>query len=105
MRMRVRNLPEPDRPHGQAREADTRLVPHDGEVLLTRRVAAFLLAAGVFQWLVWPNFLRVIARDERAFDGGAPTAFFVVHAVLAVASLALGTALLVLGTKAWRRAR
>ena len=70
---------------------------------MTRRLSALLLAGGLFQWLVWPNFLRVIAQDDRAFDPG-PTAFFWVHAVLAVASLVLGTVLLVLGWSAWRRA-
>ncbi len=70
-------------------------------MLLSRRIAVLLVAGGAFQWLVWPNFLRVIWRDERAFDDG-PTAFFVVHAVLTVASLALGTFLLVFGVRAWR---
>lgn len=72
-------------------------------MLLSRRVAAFLVAAGVFQWVVWPTFLHNIWKDPRSFSDG-PTAFLIVHAVLTVASLALGTALLVLGARAWRRA-
>ena len=73
-------------------------------MLVSRPVSALLLLGGVFQWLVWPNFLRVIWRDERSWSDGA-TAFFVVHAVLTAGSLVLGTFLLVLGARAWRRAR
>ena len=69
--------------------------------MLSRRAAAFLLAAGVFQWLVWPTFLRNIWQDPRSFADG-PTAFLVVHAVLTAVQLVLATALLVLGARAWR---
>ena len=73
-------------------------------MLLTRRLAALLLVAGGFQWLVWPNFMRVIWRDERAFDDGSPTAFLLVHVAIVVPALLLGIALLALGVVAWRRA-
>jgi hypothetical protein len=74
-------------------------------VLLTRRLAAFLLLAGAFQWLVFPNFLRVVWRDERAFaPEGGPTAFLLVHVAIVVPALTLGAALLWLGARAWRRA-
>ena len=74
-------------------------------MLLTRRLAGFLIVAGAFQWLVWPNFLRVVWKDDRAFgaDGG-PTAFLVVHVCIVVPALLLGTGLLWLGVLAWRRA-
>ncbi len=72
-------------------------------MVLTRPVAGFLLGSGAFQWLIWPNFLRNIWTDERAFDDG-PTSFLLVHAALTVASLAIGTGLLVIGARAWRRA-
>lgn len=74
-------------------------------MLLTRRLAALLIVAGAFQWLVFPNFLRVVWRDDRAFgaDGG-PTAFLLVHVAIVVPALLLGTALLVVGVRAWRRA-
>jgi len=74
-------------------------------VLLTRRLAGFLLLAGAFQWLVWPNFLRVVWRDDRAFgpDGG-PSAFLLVHIAIVVPALLIGTGLLWLGALAWRRA-
>ena len=73
-------------------------------MLLTRRRTVLLLVAGGFQWLVWPGFLRVVLRDERAFSGGGPTAFLLVHVAIVVPALLLGTALLVLGVRAWRRA-
>ncbi len=78
---------------------------HTGRVLLTRPLALFLLLTGAFQWLVWPGFLRVVLRDDRAWapDGG-PTAFLVVHLAIVGPALLLGTALLVLGVRAWRRA-
>lgn len=74
-------------------------------MLLSRRAAAFLLVAGAFSWLVWPNFLRVVWRDDRAFDAaGAPTAFLLVHVAIVVPALAIGSGLLWLGARAWRRA-
>ena len=72
-------------------------------MVLSRTAAAFLVVAGLFPLLIWPNFLRVVATDERAFDDG-PTAFLLVHAALAVGSMGLGLGLLVLGVRAWRRA-
>ena len=74
-------------------------------MLLTRPLALFLLLTGAFQWLVWPGFLLVVLRDDRAYDAdGGPTAFLVVHLLIVVPALLLGTALLVLGGRAWRRA-
>jgi hypothetical protein len=70
-------------------------------VLLTRRLAAFLLATGAFQWVIWPTFLRNIWKDPRSFDSGSPTGFLV-HVVLTVVSLALGSGILALGVRAWR---
>ncbi len=73
-------------------------------MLLTRRTAVVLVLAGLWPLLVWPNFVRVIATDERAFDDG-PTAYLVVHVTLAVVSMAFGALLVGLGVRAWRRAR
>ncbi|PPK97666.1 hypothetical protein CLV92_103201 [Kineococcus xinjiangensis] len=73
-------------------------------MLLTRRTSAFLIAVGLWTWAIWPNFLRNIAENEKSFVGGAPQPFFYVHLVLVVASLAIGTAIGVLGVKGWRRA-
>ena len=75
-----------------------------GLVRLTRRTAAFLVLAGLWPLLIWPNFVRVVATDERAFDDG-PTAYLIVHVALAAVSMALGLALVVLGVRAWRRTR
>lgn len=62
----------------------------------------FLIVAGLWPLLVWPNFVRVVYTDERAFDDG-PTAYLLVHVGLAVVSMALGAALVVLGVKGLRR--
>ena len=76
-----------------------------GPVLLTRKSAAFLVAAGLWPLLVWPNFVRVVVTDERAFDDDGPTAYLIVHVALAVGSMAFGVGLVVLGVLAWRAAR
>ena len=62
------------------------------------------MLAGLWPLLVWPNFVRVIITDERAFDGG-PTAYLVVHVTLAAVSMGFGVLLVVLGVRAYRRAR
>ncbi len=75
--------------------------PPGAVVTLSRRAAAFLLGVGAWTWLIWPAFLRNIWRDERSWDSG-PTRFFLVHLVLTVTSLALGSGVGVLG---WRGLR
>jgi hypothetical protein len=74
-------------------------------VLINRRWAAFLIAVGVWTWVIWPRFGLAIWNDDRAFAGGTPTAFLWVHALLIGASLAIGTTVGVLGVTAWRRVR
>jgi hypothetical protein len=74
-------------------------------VFLTRRWSAFLVAVAVWSWAVWPRFAKAIWDDPRAWDGGSPTGFLWVHAVLIVSALAIGTTVGVLGVKGWRRAR
>ena len=74
-----------------------------GLVMLSRRAGVLLVLAGLWPLLIWPNFLRVVATDDRAFDDG-PTAYLLVHAGLAVVSMAIGIGLVVLGVRAWRRA-
>jgi len=88
---------------GGYRRDGARPVTDTGPVLRSRRTAGLLVAAGLWPLLVWPNFVRVVATDERAFDDG-PTAYLVVHVTLAVVSMAFGAALVVLGARAWRRA-
>jgi hypothetical protein len=66
-------------------------------VVLSRRAAAFLLATGVIQWVIWPTFLRNIWKDPRSFTSGSPTGFLIVHAVLTGVSLLLGAGLIRIG--------
>ena len=87
---------------GGYRHAAARQVNDTGRVTLSRRTAALLVAAGLWPLLVWPNFVRVVATDERAFDDG-PTAYLLVHVALAVVSMLLGLAVLVIGVRALRR--
>ncbi len=57
-----------------------------------------LVAAGVWNLVVWPQFWQRVSADPRARDAdGRVTRFFTVHLVLVAVSLALGTAVGVLG--------
>lgn len=64
-------------------------------MILTRGWSAFLVLAGVFNWLIWPRFALAIWQDQRAWDGeigsSGPTAFLLMHAVLIAAALAIST--------------
>ena len=52
-----------------------------------------LLANAVFNVVVWPTFLRRVAKDPRARDAaGKPTKFLIVHAVLIGVALLLAAA-------------
>ncbi|MQA25353.1 MAG: hypothetical protein GEU94_07760 [Micromonosporaceae bacterium] len=73
-------------------------------MILSRRWSAFLIAVGVWTWLIWPRFAMAIWRDSRSFADGAPTDFLWVHAALIIASLAIGAVIGVLGVKGWRAA-
>jgi cytochrome b len=74
-----------------------------GYVLLSRRVSAFLLAVGVWTWVIWPTFLKNIWKDDRSFAAGhKPTSFLIVHALLVAVSLLIGTAIGVIGWRGWR---
>jgi hypothetical protein len=64
----------------------------------------FLLAFGVWSWVIWPTFIKNIAHDPRSFSGDRPHAFFLVHLVLTVVSLVLGSMVGWLGIKGLRRA-
>jgi hypothetical protein len=74
-------------------------------VVLSRRWSVFLVLVGVWSWVIWPRFAVAIWADPRAWHGGTPTSFLWVHAVLIVASLAIGTAVGLLGLRGWRAAR
>ncbi|RRO12821.1 hypothetical protein EIL87_24360 [Saccharopolyspora rhizosphaerae] len=72
---------------------------------ISRRVALFLLAFGVWSYLLWPAFMRNTWNSDRSWAQGSPTAYLVVHLVIAVVSLVLGTIIGVLGWKAYRGTR
>ncbi|MBC7633048.1 SCO4848 family membrane protein [Aeromicrobium sp.] len=57
-----------------------------------------LLLAGLWNILIWPQFWRRVAKDDRARtpDGGTTT-FFRVHAVIIGVSFAFALAVTVLG--------
>jgi hypothetical protein len=65
----------------------------------------FLIAFGVWSWVIWLTFIRNIANDHRSFTGNRPHAFFIVHLVLTVASIGLGTVIGALGVRGLRSQR
>jgi hypothetical protein len=71
-------------------------------VSLSRRWSIFLVAFGVWSWVIWLTFIHNIANDPRSFTGDRPHAFFIVHLVLTVVSIILGTVIGVLGIKGLR---
>lgn len=108
---------------GVAREADSRATdvtsklpprarrptdPGDTERMkLSRPVSWFLLAFGVWSWVIWVTFVKNLVKDSSglAFDDGHPTAYFWVHLTLAVVSFVLGTAIGVIGLRGLRALR
>ncbi|PZG20404.1 hypothetical protein C1I95_09675 [Micromonospora craterilacus] len=79
-------------------------------MVLSRGWAVFLTGVGVWTWVIWPRFAVAIWKDPRSWStgvvgDGAPTGFLWVHALLIVASLAIGTAVGLLGLRAWRASR
>ncbi len=74
-------------------------------MVLSKKWSGFLVAVGVWTWLIWPRFGVAIWNDERSFAGGAATSFLWVHAVLIAASLAIGTTVGVLGVRGWLAGR
>lgn len=74
-------------------------------MIATRRVSWFLLAFGIWSWLLWPNFIRNIWGSDRSWAAGSPTSYLVVHVIIAVVSLVLGTIIGVLGWRALRGPR
>jgi hypothetical protein len=73
-------------------------------VTLSKRASWFLVAFAVWSWGIWPTFLKNIWKDPRSWHHG-PTGFFLVHLVLTVVSLVLGTAIGVLGVRGLRGRR
>ncbi|WP_131745535.1 SCO4848 family membrane protein [Frankia sp. Cppng1_Ct_nod] len=71
---------------------------------LSKRAAWFLVAVGVWSWVIWPAFLKNIWADDRSWDDG-PTGFFLVHLVLTAVSLVIGTVVGWLGVRGVRAGR
>ncbi|WP_433530395.1 SCO4848 family membrane protein [Micromonospora sp. CA-263727] len=79
-------------------------------MVLSRGWAVFLTGVGVWTWVIWPRFAVAIWKDPRSWSTGTvgdgpPTGFLWVHALLIVASLAIGTAVGLLGLRAWQASR
>ncbi|MET9957548.1 hypothetical protein ABZ128_00375 [Streptomyces sp. NPDC006326] len=75
---------------------------------LSRAASWFLLAFGVWSWVIWATFVKNLWKDASglAFDAaGEPTAYFWVHLLLAVTSFLLGTAVGVIGLRSVRALR
>lgn len=76
--------------------------------MISRASSRFLIAAGVFNVVIWPRFAMAIVKDDRAWDGEAwsssPTAFFWVHAVLITTAVLVGLGVLIVGVRAHRSA-
>ncbi|MFF0446982.1 SCO4848 family membrane protein [Streptomyces sp. NPDC004609] len=72
---------------------------------LSRRVSWFLLAFGVWSWVIWVTFAKNLFKDASGLafdDAGNPTAYLWVHLALAVTSFILGTAVGVIGFRGVR---
>jgi len=74
---------------------------------LSRPVSWFLLAFGVWSWVIWVTFVKNLIKDGSglAFEDGHPTAYFWVHLTLAVVSFVLGTVIGVIGLRGLRALR
>lgn len=74
---------------------------------LSRRVSWFLVAFGVWSWIVWVTFVKNLWQDASGLafhhgDHSHPTAYFWIHLALAITSTVLGTAIGVLGLRGLR---
>ena len=74
---------------------------------LSRRASWLLIAFALWSWFIWVTLIKNISHDSRSWgpgDGG-PTAFLMVHVVLAVISIGFGTAIGWLGWRGLRAVR
>ncbi|WP_415952503.1 SCO4848 family membrane protein [Streptomyces sp. KLOTTS4A1] len=75
---------------------------------LSRSVSWFLLAFGVWSWIIWITFVKNLVKDGSGLafdDAGDPTGYFWVHLLLAVVSFLLGTAVGIIGFRGVRALR
>jgi hypothetical protein len=67
-------------------------------------MSGFLVLFGVWTWILWPNFLKNIWRDDRSWNDG-PTTFFLIHLALIVVSFVSGNVIAWLGVRGLRASR
>lgn len=94
--------PSPPRSWDRAPGGDT------GRMKLSRPVSWFLLAFGVWSWVIWITFVKNLVKDASGLafdDAGDPTAYFWVHLTLAVVSFVLGTVVGGIGLRGVRALR
>ncbi len=76
--------------------------------MISKRASRFLIAAGVFNIVIWPRFAKAIVDDDRAWDGrhwhSDPTSFLWVHVVLMTVAVLIGLGVLIVGVRAHRSA-
>ncbi|MEV7343232.1 hypothetical protein [Streptomyces sp. NPDC093544] len=75
---------------------------------LTRPVSWFLVAFGVWSWVIWITFIKNLFKDGSGLafdDAGDPTAYLWVHLTLAVVSFVLGTVVGGIGLRGVRALR
>lgn len=75
---------------------------------LSRPVSWFLLAFGVWSWVIWVTFIKNLWKDGSGLafdDAGDPTGYFWVHLTLAVVSFVLGTVVGGIGLRGVRALR
>jgi hypothetical protein len=91
-------LPSPPRSRNRTPGGDTE------RMTLSRRLSWFLLAFGVWSWIIWVTFVKNLVKDSSglAFENGDPTAYFWVHLTLAVVSFVLGTVVGAIGLRGLR---
>jgi hypothetical protein len=99
-----RGVPSPSTPR--------RRVPAGGgdtePMKLSRPVSWFLLAFGVWSWVIWVTFIKNLFKDGSGLafdDAGDPTAYLWVHLTLAVVSFVLGTVVGWIGLRGVRALR
>lgn len=74
--------------------------------MIGKFAAWLLIAAGIFNIVIWPRFFKAIVDDDRAWSKAVrwqePTSFFWVHLVLIGTAMTFGIIVLVIGIRALR---
>lgn len=99
-----REVPPPSPP----RTPNRTLGRDTGPMKLSRPVSWFLLAFGVWSWIIWITFVKNLVKDASGLafdDAGDPTGYFWVHLLLAVVSFVLGTVVGLIGLRGLRALR